>query len=45
MGELKFVMPIYGKPFENLLLRNRMADDLESWYALLSTRALQSLFK
>ena len=38
-------MPIYGKTFENLILRNRMADDLKTWYVLLGTQALPSLFK
>ena len=35
-------MPIYGK---NLLLWNRKADDLETWYAASSTQVLPSLFK
>ena len=38
-------MPIYMvKTFENLL-RNQMANDLETWYALLGTWAPPSLFK
>ena len=36
---------IYGKIFENLLLRNRTANDLETWYAALVAPALSSLFK
>ena len=42
-------MPIYGK---NLLLQNRMTDDLENWYTALSTktgelgtRVLPNLFR
>ena len=38
------VMLIYGKNL-NLLLRNQMADDLESWYAALGAQVLPSLFK
>ena len=38
-------MPIYGKTFKNFLLWNRKADDLETWYAALSTRELPSLLK
>ena len=37
-------MPIYGKTLKNLLW-NQKADDLESWYAVLGTRVLPSLFK
>ena len=49
-GEQKFVHKIWITWqrcmiifFENLLLKNRMADDLETWYAALM--ALSSLFK
>ena len=39
-------MPIYMvKTFKNFLLWNRKANDLETWYASLSTQALPSLFK
>ena len=38
-------MRIYGKIFKNLLLWNRKADDLETWYAASSTPVLPSLFK
>ena len=39
-------MPIYSKKnFENLLLRNQMAYDLETWFAPLGSQALPSLFK
>ena len=38
-------MPIYGKTFKNLLLRNQMADDLETWYAALVARVPPILFK
>ena len=37
--------PYMAKTFENLLLKNRMADNLETWYAALGTRVLPSLFK
>ena len=38
--------PIYDKKiFEDLLLRNRMADDLETWYASLVAEARSSLFR
>ena len=33
-------MPNIVKTIENLLLRNRTVDDLETWYALLGTRVL-----
>ena len=33
------------KTCENRLLRNRMADDLETWYTPLGTQALPGLFK
>ena len=33
------------KTLKNLLLRNRKADDLESWYAASGTQVLSSLFK
>ena len=38
-------MPIYGKTFKILLLRNQKADDLETWYAALGAQVLPSLFK
>ena len=39
-------MSMYArKNFQNLLLWNRKADELETWYAALSTRVLPSLFK
>ena len=39
-------MPIYAKKtFQNLLLWNRKADELETWYAASTTRVLPSLFK
>ena len=38
-------MPIYGKNFKNLLLRNQKADDLETLYAALDAQVLPSLFK
>ena len=39
-------MPIYGKkPFKNLLLQNREADDLGTWYVALGMCGLPSLFK
>ena len=37
-------MSIYGKILKNLLLWNQTADDLENWYATLSTRVLPTLF-
>ena len=39
------VMPINDKNLKNLLLRNRKADDLETWHAALGARVLPSLFK
>ena len=57
MGERKFVQmvlvtwpswppcPYMVKSLKNLLLRNENADDLETWYAVLWTRVLPSLFK
>ena len=33
------------KTFENILPRNWMADDLETWYAAFATKALSVLFK
>ena len=33
------------KTFENLLLRSRMADELETWYTSLGTRALLIFFQ
>ena len=33
------------KTLKTLLLRNRKADDLETWYAALGTRVLPNLFK
>ena len=39
------VMPIYDKNLKNLFLRNKKADDLETWYAALSAQVLPSLFK
>ena len=38
-------MPIYGKTFKDLLLRNQKADDLETWYAASGARVLTSSFK
>ena len=38
-------MPIDVKIFKTLLLWNRKADDLETWYAASSARVLPSLFK
>ena len=37
-------MPIYVKNLKNLLLRNRKANDFESWYAASGTLILPSLF-
>ena len=36
---------IWWKPLENLLLRNHMADELETWYAASGARVLPCLFK
>ena len=36
--------PIYGKTLFENLLRNRLTDDLETWYAALMIWALSSLF-
>ena len=36
--------PIYGKPFKNLLLRNRQADFHETWYVASGTPAHHNLF-
>ena len=33
-------MSIYGEKFQNLLLRNQDADDLETWYTGSGTRVL-----
>ena len=33
-------LPLYGKTFKNLLLRNQKADDLETWYAAYGTLVL-----
>ena len=38
-------MPIYGKNFKNLLLRNQKADDLESWYDSSHALVLPNLLK
>ena len=38
-------MPIYGKNLKNLLLWNKKANDLESWYVASGARVLPSLFK
>ena len=38
-------MAIYGINLKNLLLRNQMADDLETWYASSGVRVLPSLLK
>ena len=38
-------MPIYGKNFQNLLLRNQEADDLETWHTASGTQVLPVLFK
>ena len=38
-------MPIYGKTLKNLILRNQMANDLETWYAASGARVLPNLFK
>ena len=35
-------MPIYGKNFKNLLLRNQKADELETWYTALGAQVLPS---
>ena len=43
-----FTMPIYGymvKCFENVLLRTRKAEDLETWYRALETLTLPGLFR
>ena len=57
VGEQKFVHNVWVtwprrpswsymvKTFENLLLKNRMAGDLETWYTALETRVLPYLFK
>ena len=37
--------PYMLKSFQNLLLWNRKADELENWYAASSTRVLPNLFK
>ena len=37
--------PYMVKTLKNLLLRNQMADDLETWYAASGARILSSLFK
>ena len=37
-------MPIYGKNLKNLLLRNPVANDLETWYAASGARVLPSMF-
>ena len=29
-------MPIYGKTLKNLLLKNQLTNDLETWYVALS---------
>ena len=36
---------IYGKHLKNILLKNRMTDDLETWYAASGTRVLPNSFK
>ena len=38
-------IPIYVKNLKNLLLQNKQAADLESWYAASGARILPSLFK
>ena len=38
-------MPIYAKRIKKLLLRNKKADDFETWYATSGARVLSSLFK
>ena len=38
-------MPIYGKNLNNLLLWNRKADDLETWYTASGSRVLPNLLK
>ena len=38
-------IPIYVKNLKNLLLQNKKAADLESWYAASGARILPSLFK
>ena len=38
-------MPIYGKTFKYLLLKNQKVNDLETWYAASSARVLPNLFK
>ena len=38
-------MPIYGKNLKNLLLRNQLTSDLETWYVALSMQLLPRLFK
>ena len=37
--------PYMVKTFENLLLKNRMSYDLETWHVALGTQTLQSLYK
>ena len=39
------ITPIYDKPFQNFLLRNRWTDFYETWYVPSGTRAHHSLFK
>ena len=36
---------IWLKPYKNLHLSNRKADDIVSWYAALGTQVLPNLFK
>ena len=37
-------MPIYGKNLKNLLLWNKKADELETWYTASGTQVLPNLF-
>ena len=52
MGEQKFVhmtnmaaMPICGKTFKSLILWNKKADDVESWYAAFGIQVLKNMIK
>ena len=38
-------MPIYGKNFKNLIVRNQEVDDLQTWYTSLDTQVLTNFFK
>ena len=45
MISMVIMCPYMAKTFENLLLWNQMADDLETWYAPVGTWALPNLLK